>query len=149
MTLVKYEPFRGFGNLTRRMNSMFNSFEPRFAFETGDFLPRVDISETEKQLHLQAEIPGLSKDDFKLTVSDDKVLVLKGSKKRESEDKKEENGVTYHRIERSCGEFTRSFVLPDYVNPESISAKFDNGVLNISFDKVEPVKPKEIEISVG
>lgn len=149
MTIMKYNPSRSLGGLTRRMNSIFNTFEPSFAFETGDFLPRVDISETEKQLQIQAEIPGLTKDDFKLTVNDNNVLVLKGSKKRESEEQKNENGITYQRIERTCGEFTRSFVLPDNVNPESIAAKFENGVLNIAFDKIEPQKPKEIEISVN
>ncbi|GAB1371864.1 Hsp20/alpha crystallin family protein [Candidatus Kapaibacterium sp.] len=149
MTLVKYDPFRGFNNMARRMNTLISEFEPKLSIETGDFLPRVDISENEKQITIHAEMPGLSRDDFKLTVTDDKVLVLKGSKKREKEDKSDEKGVTYHRIERSCGEFTRSFVLPDYVKEDSINAKFENGVLTVTLDKSEPVMPKEIEISVN
>ena len=139
----------GFGSLTRRLNSLMNNFEPRLSIETGDFLPRVDISETEKQLLIHAEMPGLSKDDFKVTVSDDRLLILKGSKKRNIEDKSEEGGVTYHRIERTSGEFIRSFALPDYVDAGSIKAKFESGVLAITFDKTEPVQPKEIEISVS
>lgn len=148
MTLVKYDPFRGFGGLTRRMNSMINTFEPRLAFETGDFLPKVDISETDKLININAEMPGLSKDDFRLTISDDKVLVLKGSKKRESKEEAKDKGTTYHRIERSCGEFSRSFALPDYVDADSINAKYEKGILNITFNKVEPVQPKEIDIAV-
>lgn len=148
MTLVKYDPFRGFGGLTRRMNSMINTFEPRLAFETGDFLPKVDISETDKLININAEMPGLSKDDFRLTISDDKVLVLKGSKKIESKEDAQDKGITYHRIERSCGEFSRSFALPDYVDADSINAKYENGILNITFNKVEPVQPKEIDIAV-
>ncbi len=149
MNLVKYDPMPGFGSLTRRLNSLMNNFEPRLSIETGDFLPRVDISETEKQLLIHAEMPGLSKDDFKVTVSDDRLLILKGSKKRNIEDKSEEGGVTYHRIERTSGEFIRSFALPDYVDAGSIKAKFESGVLAITFDKTEPVQPKEIEISVS
>ncbi|MBX3042484.1 MAG: Hsp20/alpha crystallin family protein [Candidatus Kapabacteria bacterium] len=149
MTLAKYDPYRGYGNLTRRMKSLINTFDPQISFETGGFLPRVDISESEKQLYIQAEMPGLCKEDFKLTVSDDKVLILKGTKKRESEESNDENGLSYHRIERSSGEFTRSFALPDYVDGSSINAKFENGVLTISFNKIVPAQPKEIEISVS
>ncbi|MDX9791091.1 MAG: Hsp20/alpha crystallin family protein [Candidatus Kapaibacterium sp.] len=149
MTLMKYDPNRGFGSLTRRMNSLLNTFEPQLSFEGGGFLPRVDISETNNQLVIQAEMPGLSKDDFKLTVSDECVLILKGSKQISSSDKSDDNGITYHRIERSRGEFTRSFALPDYVDKDSISAKYENGVLSITLNKIEPVQPKEIEINVS
>lgn len=149
MNLIKYQPFGGLGSMANRMNRIFNSFEPNYSMVTGDFLPKVDISETDKSLQINAEIPGLTKEDIKITLNNDKVLTLKGSKKRESEEKKDVGGLTYHRIERSCGEFSRSFVLPDYVDDNTINAKFENGVLTITFEKTEPVKPKEIEISVN
>lgn len=149
MSIVKYDPMRGFDSLAKRMNSFFNNIEPRVGFETGDFLPRVDISENDQKLMITAEMPGISKEDFKVTVDDDRILVIKGTKKRENVEKSEQGGMTYHRLERTCGNFVRSFALPDYVNTESINAKFENGVLNISFDKAAPVQPKEIEISVS
>lgn len=150
MTLVKYEPMRDFDRLSRSLGSFLGSFEPGIKFETGDFLPKVDISETDSTLQIHIEMPGLTKDDFKVSINDERVLIIKGSKKRIAEDKGDEkNGVIYHRIERSCGEFTRSFVLPDYVNTDSINANFDSGVLNLVFEKTAPIKPKEIEISIN
>ncbi len=148
MSIIKYDPFRGLESITRRLSSFLNQFEPSTSFEFGNFVPKVDISEDDKFLKIQAEMPGLSKDDFKVTINDENVLCIKGSKKKEKEEKDEKDGRTYHRIERSYGEFTRSFVLPDYIKNDSIQAKYEDGVLNITFEKTEPAKPKEIKISV-
>jgi len=148
MSLIKYDPFRGLESITKRLSSFLNQFEPNVSFEFGSFVPKVDISEDEKYLKIQAEMPGLSKDDFKVTITDDNMLCIKGSKKKEKDEKEEKDGRTYHRIERSYGEFSRSFLLPDYIKNDSIQAKYEDGVLNITFEKTEPVKPKEIQINV-
>lgn len=148
MAIIKYDPFRSFGSITRRMNNFLNTFEPTVGLEFGGFLPKIDISEDDKMIYIHAELPGLGKDDFKITVNDDNVLMIRGTKNKEQEVNDDKNGRIYHRIERSYGEFTRSFMLPDNVKKESINAKFEDGVLNITLDKMEPAKPKEIEISV-
>lgn len=149
MAIIKYDPFRSFEGLTRKMDNFLNNFNSGINLEYGSFLPKVDISEDDKMLYIHAELPGLNKDDFKVTVNEDSLLVIKGSKKIENEVKESGNGRTYHRVERSYGEFTRSFMLPENIKKDSIKAKFEEGVLNLTLEKNEPVKPKEIEVSVS
>jgi HSP20 family protein len=149
MALVKYAPMRGFEGLAKRMQSFMDSFnDPLFSGGNG-FNPVTDISEDENNIFIHVEIPGLNKDDLKVSLSDDKVLTIKGSKKRENENKEEKNGRTFIRIERGFGEFQRSFVLPENIKDDSIKAYYKDGVLNITLEKTEPVKPKEISISVA
>lgn len=146
MAIVSFDPFRGFESLARRMNEFLDEFEKGFSINTAEFSPRVDISENEKNIYVSVEVPGVSKDDIKVTVNSDNLLVIKGEKKREfkTEDKKR----NYIRVERSYGLFQRSFMLPVNVNKDNIKAKFENGVLNITLEKVEPEQPKQIEISI-
>ncbi len=150
MTLVKYNPFRGFDSLAKRMNDFMSDFDKDSMFRdfnigSGRFLPVTDIREDEKHIFISAEIPGLGKDNIKVTISDDNVLQIRGEKKHEE---KKEN-ESYIRMERVFGEFTRSFILPENVKDDKIKAKFENGVLNITLEKIEPSKPKEIEISIN
>jgi HSP20 family protein len=150
MALVKYNPFRGFDSLAKRMNDFMGDFENDSLFRdtmygSRSFVPQVDIKEDDKHIYLAAEIPGLKKEDIKVTINDDNILQIRGEKKYE--DKKENE--SYVRMERSFGEFTRSFMLPDNVKDDKIKAKFDNGVLNITLEKTEPSKPKEVEISIS
>jgi len=148
MAIVRLDPLRGFESLARKMSSVASEIDKGFNLEFGNFSPRIDISEDANHIYLQAEIPGLTKDNIKLSINDDNVLVLKGEKKREVKSEDSKDGSYYVRMERSFGEFSRSFILPDNVNKDSISAKFDNGVLNVTLDKIEPEKPKEIEVSI-
>ncbi len=145
MTLVKFEPFRGFESFSRRMNEMFGELEKGVRFEIGDFSPRVDIAEDEKNVYLHAELPGIERENVKISISEDRVLMLKGEKRREE---KVEN-KNYVRVERNYGSFTRSFALPDNINVEKVDAKFENGVLNMTLPKNEPTKPKEVSISIN
>ncbi|ROL58096.1 Hsp20/alpha crystallin family protein [Bacteroidetes/Chlorobi group bacterium ChocPot_Mid] len=150
MALVKYNPFRGFDALAKRMNDFISDFEQDSFFRdlnfgSSRFLPVTDIKEDEKHIYITAEIPGISKENIKVTINDDNILQIRGEKKHEE---KKEN-ESYIRMERVFGEFTRSFVLPDNVKEDKIKAKFENGVLNITLEKVEPSKPKEIEVSIN
>lgn len=147
MAIVRFDPFRGFESLARRMNEFLDEFEKGFTVSTAEFSPRVDISEDEKNLYVTVEVPGVAKEDIKVTINDENILVIKGEKKREfkSEDK-ERNWV---RIERSYGSFQRSFMLPDNIKKDNIQAKFDNGVLSITLEKVEPEPPKQIEVPIS
>ncbi len=149
MALVKYNPFRGFEGIIKRMNDLMSDFDRDSFFDNNllgsrTFLPAVDIKEDEKYIYINAELPGMKKDDIKVTINDENVLQIKGTKKYE--DKKEDE--TYIRMERSFGEFVRSFTLPENVKEDTIKAKYEDGILQISLEKTEPSKPKEIEIKV-
>ncbi len=147
MGIIRFDPFRGFESLARRMNDFLDDFEKGLTIGTTEFTPRVDISEDEKSIVVTVEIPGISKEDVKVTINDDNVLVIKGEKKREH--KTEDKERNYIRLERSFGSFQRSFMLPDNVKKDNVTAKFENGVLTISLEKVEPEPPKQIEISIN
>jgi HSP20 family protein len=146
MTLVRFEPFRTFESMIRRFNELFDELDRSLPvrFELGSFSPRVDISEDERNVYIQAELPGVAKEDVKVTISEDRVLTIRGEKKQER--KVEERN--FLRVERTFGSFSRSFMLPENVKAEEIDAKFDNGVLTITIPKAEPSKPKEVEVKV-
>jgi HSP20 family protein len=147
MALVRFDPLRGFENMMRKMNDFVGDFDKGFNVEYGGFAPRCDISEDEKNLYVHVELAGIKKEDVKVTINDDNLLIIKGEKKRE--EKQENEDKTYIRVERTFGAFTRSFMLPENVKHDSINAKYENGVLNITLEKVEPRKPREVEISVS
>jgi len=110
---------------------------------TGDWIPWVDIVETDKAFVIKAEIPEIYKEDVKVTV-DNGVLTIQGERKQE----KEEKGKKFHRVERCYGSFTRSFTLPDNVDETKIKASFKDGMLNLQIQKTEKAKPKVIDIKV-
>jgi HSP20 family protein len=110
----------------------------------ADWVPTVDVSETDGEYQIKAEIPDVKKEDVKVTVEDG-VLTIQGERKQE----KEEKGKKYHRVERSYGSFIRSFTLPDLVDEEKVKAEFKDGVLNLRLPKSEKAKPKAIEVTVG
>jgi HSP20 family protein len=104
--------------------------------------PKVNIFENKDQLVLEAELPGMSRDDFDLSIENN-VLTLKGERRFEKKDE----GDNYHRIERAYGSFTRSFTLPATVTAENAKAEFNNGVLNVTLPKREETKARKIEIT--
>jgi HSP20 family protein len=107
------------------------------ASRVGAFHPTVDISETDEEIRLTAELPGLGEDDFEVTVDGDQ-LTIKGEKKDEREEK--EKG--YHRVESRTGTFQRSFRLPADVDPETVKAGYDKGVLTVTVPKPEETRPQ-------
>lgn len=108
-----------------------------------EYAPRVDIRETEDKYFLTFEVPGMKKDDIDISVRQNMLTV---SGKREEE--KEEKDKGYIRREIASGSFSRSFTIPETVNSDSISAEYRDGLLEISMDKLEKVKPKEVKINV-
>jgi HSP20 family protein len=130
------------------MNEFFGEPDKGFTFEFGEFSPRIDIQEDEKSMYLDVELPGVNKEDVKISVTDENHLVIKGEKRREGYENEEKEGVNFLRVERRFGEFQRSFLLPENVNMESVNAKYDNGVLHIKLEKKEPEKPKERDIVI-
>ena len=104
---------------------------------------KVDISEDEQAFHLDAELPGLAKENIILNIEDD-VLTIKAERAHSEEQKKKD----YHRVERTYGSFSRSFNIGEMIDQENIGAAFDNGVLHVTLPKMLPVKKtKEISIS--
>lgn len=143
MTLVKFEPLKELETLNERMQRYFDDF-PSFGFDfNNSFSPRIDISDDEKNVIVEAEIPGVKKDDLKITLKDN-ILTIKGEKKLE----KEKKGKNFYRSERSYGSFQRSFTLPVDVDSNKIDAKYNDGTLTLKMEKLkpEPTKIKEIEI---
>jgi HSP20 family protein len=104
---------------------------------------KVDISEDEHAYHLDAELPGIAKEQIALNIEDD-VLTIKAERTHEEEQKKKD----YHRVERTYGSFSRSFNIGEIIDQENIGATYDNGVLHVTLPKTQPVKKtKEISIS--
>lgn len=117
----------------------FPSF-PAFS-GAGANLPRMDVSETDKSIEIEAELPGLETKDVQINLSDN-VLTIRGERKNEREEKDKD----YHLVERSYGSFSRSVELPQGVKPEDISAEIAKGVLKVTVKKPAPKQSKQIEI---
>lgn len=122
--------------------SIFEDLTTEERFTPVSF-PRVDVKETENELAIVAEIPGMKKDDIHVTVHDG-TLTISGEHKTEKEEKRE----GYLRREISRGSFKRSFMLPDSIDFDKIDAKYEDGLLKIAFPKLEEAKPKQIEVKV-
>ena len=133
---------RNFHRLFDDMLDFPKDWELPIRMEEG--FPKVDISETQQQYDIRAEIPGMKKEDIKVAVNKN-VLTLSGEKKEEKkvEDKK------YHRVESYYGSFQRSFVLPDGIKADKVTADFKDGVLMVTVPKSEETKEKTVEIKVG
>jgi HSP20 family protein len=147
MAIVRWRPFRDVVSIQDEMNRLFDDFfghpVARTDWTEGVWNPSVDVSEDKDNVILRAEMPGMIKEDVKISIQDG-VLTLKGEKKQE----KEEKDRNYHRIERNYGAFCRSFQLPTSVKSDKIKATYKDGVLSVTLPKAEEVKPKEIPISI-
>ena len=147
MTLVKFNPNTDMFRLQRSLDRVFNGFFKDREYDHDctecDWMPAVDISETENEILIKADIPGMTKEDIKVVVHEN-TLTLKGERRSE----KTEEKTDYYRTERVYGSFYRSFSLPSMVDAGKIKANYVNGVLEIALPKVEEAKPKEIAIDV-
>jgi HSP20 family protein len=146
MKLVHCNPNRTVRNMNRDIDSLFGSFfnGPFFRVSSDSgFMPRVDIAENKDNVFMHVELPGMDKDQIKIQVEDG-ILTVSGERKLESEKKDKD----FIRTERSYGSFSRSFTLPDYVDPDRISADYKDGLLNVVLPRSEKAKPKEIAVKV-
>ena len=141
--VAPWRPFRELSTLRREMEDLWESFPGAREFlpMKGEWLPAVDISETEDSLIVKAEVPGMEPKDIEISLSGD-MLIIKGEKKQKSEEKKE----NFHRIETRYGSFSRTVRIPVSVDSEKIEASYDNGVLKITLPKKEEEKARQIEI---
>lgn len=145
MAIYRWRPGFDFYQMQREMNRIFDDFyrqaKGEETEETSGWSPNVDIIEHENEIVLVAELPGVSKQDIKLAVSNG-VLTLSGEKQAPELAKDD----CYHCTERFFGRFERKFTLPTTVADSKIKADFKDGVLKIVLPKAEEAKPKEIEI---
>ena len=117
-------------------------FNESLNYRKDSFMPSVDISETENEFEVSVALPGMKKEDINVDLENGR-LSISGERKFENE----ENGKNFHRVESSFGSFNRSFQLPDTIDEDSIEAKYNNGVLNITIAKSEEKVKKQIKIS--
>ncbi len=143
--LMSYDPFEVMLSFREDFDRMFRDFFTGFTTPTlsRKVFPAIDVCETSDQFVIEAEVPGMSKKEIKLSIKKDE-LVIEGEKKEEK--KKEEE--SFLRIERSYGSFRRSIRLPSEVDQSNVKAKYENGVLKIFIPKTEKEKPKEIKVKV-
>ncbi|MBI3787876.1 MAG: Hsp20/alpha crystallin family protein [Ignavibacteriales bacterium] len=113
------------------------------SFLSSVWTPAVDVAEQDDQYVVKIELPGVNKDDVKITLESN-ILTVRGEKKQEKEIKED----SYHRMERSYGSFQRSFTLPTMVKSDKIDASFKDGILTVRLPKAEEAKPKQIEVKV-
>jgi HSP20 family protein len=145
MNLTRWDPYREFNTFADRLSRVLAQTTPRNRDEEmslGTWLPPVDIAEDEDRITLTAELPGFKEDQIQIQMEGG-VLTLRGERKFEEE----KEGRNFHRVERSYGQFVRSFTLPNNVDREQIKASFSDGLLHIELPKREEAKPRQIKIS--
>ena len=147
MSVVRWEPFGEIDSLFNRlMPNMFNRLALRAVGSNGDNLqwaPSADISETDKEYLIRAELPAVKKEDVKVTV-DDGTITIEGDRKQQKEDKNEK----MHRVESFYGHFARSFSLPESVDENAIRCESKDGALTVHIPKAQAQKhqPKQIKV---
>jgi len=148
MTIIRRNPAQEFSEMQNRLwNLLGRSPIPaemgkEESITVAEWAPPVDITEDEKEFLIKAELPGLTKDQVKVTVENG-VLSISGERKVE----KEEKTKKFHRIERAYGSFVRSFALPDGTDGTKVDAEFKEGLLSVRVLKTEKTKPKSVPIS--
>jgi len=144
--LTRWDPFR---ELTSLQNRLSRLFEEQYggreeSLTAGAFVPAVDIYEDEHSIQLKLEVPGIDEKDLDVRV-ENHLLTVSGERKFEREEKEE----NFRRVERRYGSFSRSFTLPNTVNPEDVTANYENGMLKIKLGKRAEAKPKQIKVNIG
>jgi HSP20 family protein len=150
MAVVRYDPLREVAaiqnELRRSLETMFRGIDPSAQSEGADrtWLPAVDVKETNKELQLSFDLPGMSEDDISIEVQDN-VLTVSGQR----EERRDERGEGFRRMERRFGSFARSFPLPAGVSENQIKANYDNGVLEIRVPKPKAQEPRRVQIGAA
>ena len=144
MNLVKLDPFVELEDVSKHLNRIFGRTPARAKpgselLTMADWMPSVDITETDTAYLIKGEIPGVSKEDVKVTIEDG-MITMRGERKQE----KEEKDRKFHRIERSYG----SFRMPDDVDESAVKAEFKDGMINVTLPKSGKSKTKLINVSI-
>ena len=148
MAIIRWDPFREVMTSQNNTNPLFSLFrnmsEAELPLSAGSFVPAVDIYEDKDKLVLKLEVPGIDEKDLDVQIENN-TLTVKGERKFEKEEKEE----NFHRIERSYGNFYRTFTLPSTVETDKISAKYTAGVLKLELKKKAEAQPKQIKVEIA
>ena len=146
MNMIQYDPWRKLQQLQREMGTLFDPLlgttDENATIATSDWVPAVDIKEEDTQFLVVADIPGVAPENIEVKMENG-MLSIKGERKEEHKEEKE----GYQRIERSYGSFHRRFTLPETADPEGITAKSNNGLLEVTIPKREaPAESRRINV---
>ena len=148
MNIVRVDPLEGIQRVYRAMDRFFDEpffrgpRSPETEAPLSNWIPPVDVYQTDDELVFKAELPGFDKKEIEISVQDG-YLVVKGERKFE-----EEKGRTYHQVRRQYGRFYRSFRLPSKIDGEKVSAHLEKGLLTVTLPVKQEAKPKLIEVKV-
>ena len=145
MALIPWRPWRELDLLRREMDNLWNRFtgERPIEWVEGEWVPSLDVSETQDKVVVKAEAPGIDPKEIDISLNSG-ILTLKGEKKKE----REEKDASYHLIERSYGSFSRSVRLPAEVQEDKVKAGYKDGVLTVTLPKTERAKERAIKIEL-
>lgn len=145
MELVRWRPRRDVpalqDDVDRTFERLFRTWMGPVSFSEFSWSPTVDVGETNDEVVVKAEMPGMGKEDIDISVEDNQ-LILSGEKKQEQEQK----DTNYYRVERSYGSFRRIFTLPARVDVAKVTATYQDGVLTVRVPKSDAAKARKIEI---
>jgi HSP20 family protein len=143
MTFIEFEPVVNFEELDDNLSSILKNYAIEDSTSFNSFNPKIDISEDEKNIYLEAELPGVRKENMKIKLEDNK-LTITGEKKNANENDKNKR---FFNRERSFGSFKKAFTIQADVKQDNIRAEFENGVLSVTIEKLIPEK-KEMNIEI-
>jgi len=149
MQITRWNPFLEIDDVQQRLNQRLNRLFVERSGKVGessfaDFMPAVDIEETDAEFVVKADLPDVKKEEIKVHVQEG-VLIIEGERRQEKED----TGRRFHKIEREYGRFVRRFALPSEVDGEKVRAAFKDGVLKVSLPKAPAARPKLIDVTVA
>jgi HSP20 family protein len=147
MAITRYtysNPWRELDQLTNRLTRMFEGSSFPAPANGGAWAPAVSVEETENELILTAELPGMKPEDVDVQIENN-ILTIRGQKQEER--KEDDEGRRYHLWERSWGSFERSFTLPRTIRGDDVSAEFEDGLLHIRMPKAPEARSRRIEVS--
>lgn len=141
MGYYRINPARGIEEFVRQMQGLADNIEKGITFESGNFNPRMDVTENENNYIIQVELPGVPKSDVSVNVNDEYLMTISGEKKRS-----EQSNLL--RSERVFGSFKRTLQLPENADVEKIKATYNQGVLELTVEKKQPITPKQYDITI-
>lgn len=141
-TLVRWEPFRELGTLQSEMSRLMNGMLEGNGRQSQNWVPALDVWETPTEVVYAFDLPGIREEQITIEVKDETLTI---SADREKTEETSENG--FYRFERRYGTFARAVGLPQGVDQDNISARYENGVLEVRVPKPEEQKPKKIELA--
>ncbi|MBS4000883.1 MAG: Hsp20/alpha crystallin family protein [Desulfobulbaceae bacterium] len=142
MGYYRMNPARGIEEFVKQFQGIADSIEKGITVETGNFSPRLDVTENDANFIVHIELPGVAKSDVKVSVNDEYLMTIEGEKKRSDES-------NLLRSERVFGAFKRNLQLPETADVEKIKATYNQGVLELTIEKKIPETPKQYEVIIN